>query len=85
VLRDVPEEVLLKALKLGEAENSLTVGFILANLPRRLSERYGEELVTLTDVTRKEGESAQIEITKTIQAQAKAGTIRFIEKDGPLG
>ena len=36
VLRDVPEEVLLKALKLGEAKGSATVAFILENLPRRL-------------------------------------------------
>ena len=58
---------------------------MLENLPRRLSERYVEELAALTDVSRKEGESAQIEITKAIQAQAKAGAIRFIEKDSALG
>ena len=81
VLRDVAEEVLLKALKLGEAQSSATVSFVLENLPRRLAERYVEELAGLDDVSRKEGESAQIEITKAIQAQAKAGTIRFIEKD----
>ena len=81
MLRDVAEEVLLKALKLGEAQGSATVAFVLENLPRRLSERYVEELAALTDVTRKEGEAAQIEITKAIQAQAKAGPIRFIEKD----
>ncbi len=85
VLRDVPEEVLLKALKLGEAQSSATVGFVLENLPRRLAERYVEELAALTDVSRKEGESAQIEVTKAIQAQAKAGLIRFIEKDSALG
>ena len=83
--RDVAEEVLLKALKLGEAQSSATVGFVLENLPRRLAERYVEELAGLTDVSRKEGESAQIEITKAIQAQAKAGTIRFIEKDSAFG
>ena len=44
VLRDVPEEVLLKALKLGEAQSSATVAFVLENLPRRLAERYVEEL-----------------------------------------
>lgn len=82
VLRDVPEDVLLKALKLGEAQGSATVAFVLENLPRRLAERYVEELATLADVTRKEGESAQIDVTKAIQAQAKAGTIRFTEKDG---
>jgi flagellar motor switch protein FliG len=85
VLRDVPEEVLLKALKLGQAQGSATVAFVLENLPRRLSERYVEELGALTDVTRKEGESAQIEVTKAIQAQAKAGIIRFIEKDVAIG
>jgi flagellar motor switch protein FliG len=81
VLRDVAEDVLLKALKLGEAQGSATVAFVLENLPRRLSERYVEELAALTDVTRKEGEAAQIEITKAIQAQARDGQIRFIEKD----
>ena len=85
VLRDVPEEVLLKALKLGEAQGSATVAFVLENLPRRLAERYVEELGGLEDVSRKEGEAAQIEITKAIQAQAKAGTIRFIEKDSAFG
>jgi flagellar motor switch protein FliG len=85
VLRDVAEEVLLKALKLGEAQGSATVGFVLENLPRRLSERYVEELAGLADISRKEGESAQIEVTKAIQAQAKAGLIRFIEKDSALG
>uniref|UniRef100_UPI002D0D1C6E FliG C-terminal domain-containing protein n=1 Tax=Amaricoccus sp. TaxID=1872485 RepID=UPI002D0D1C6E len=85
VLRDIPEEDLLKALKLGELQGSATVAFVLENLPRRLSERYVEELAALEDVTRKEGEAAQIEITKAIQAQAKDGTIRLIEKDTGLG
>lgn len=85
MLRDVPEDVLLKGMKLGEAQGSATVAFILENLPRRLAERYVEELAALTDVTRKEGEAAQIEITKAIQAAAKSGTIRFIEKDTAFG
>jgi flagellar motor switch protein FliG len=85
ILREVPEEVLLQALKLGEAQGSGTVAFILENLPRRLSERYVEDIAALEDVSRKEGEAAQIEITKTIQAQARAGAIRFIEKDAAFG
>src|SRR5690606_6703343 len=85
VLREVPEEVLLAALKLGQAQESATVAFILENLPRRLSERYVEELAALEDVSRKEGEAAQIEITKAIQAQVREGAIRLIEKDGGLG
>lgn len=82
VLRDVGEEDLLKALKLGEAQGSATVAFILENIPRRLSERYVEELAGLGEVSRKEGEAAQIEVTKAIQAQARIGLIRFIERDG---
>lgn len=85
VLRDVPEESLMKALKLGQAQSSATVTFILENLPRRLSDRYVEELGALAEVSRKEGEAAQIEVTKAIQAQAKTGAIRFIEKDTAFG
>jgi flagellar motor switch protein FliG len=84
-LRDVPEEELLKALKLGEAQGSASVAFILENLPRRLAERYAEEMAGISDLSRKEGESAQIEITKAIQAQVKAGAVRFIEKDSAFG
>jgi flagellar motor switch protein FliG len=84
-LRDVPEEELLKALKLGEAQGSASVGFILENLPRRLAERYAEEMAGIDDLSRKEGEAAQIEITKAIQAQVKAGTVRFVEKDSAFG
>ena len=76
---------MLKALKLGEAQSSATVGFILENLPRRLSERYVEELAGLPTSAARRAKSAQIEITKAIQTQAKAGTIRFIEKDSAFG
>jgi flagellar motor switch protein FliG len=81
VLRDVPEETLLVALKLGEAQASATVPFVLENVPRRLSERYVEELAGLPEPGRKEGEAAQIEITKAIQALVREGAIRFVERD----
>jgi flagellar motor switch protein FliG len=81
VLRDIPEETLLRALKLGEAQASATVPFVLENVPRRLSERYVEDLAALPEPGRKEGESAQIEITKAIQALVREGAIRFVEKD----
>jgi flagellar motor switch protein FliG len=84
VLRDVAEDILLKALKLGQAQGSASVAFILENLPRRLSERYVEEIAALSEVSRKDGELAQIEVTKSIQAQVKAGTIRLVERDTGL-
>lgn len=81
VLRDIPEETLLLALKLGELQGSATVPFVLENVPRRLSERYVEDLGALPEPGRKEGKSAQIEITKAIQALVREGQIRFVEKD----
>lgn len=81
VLRDFPEETLLAALKLGQAQGSASVGFVLENVPRRLSERYVEDLAALPEVGRKEGEAAQIEITKAIQVLVRAGQIRFVEKE----
>lgn len=82
VVREVEEETLLKALKLGQAQNSASVAFVLDNLPRRLSERYVEDIAALDPVGSKEGEMAQIELTKVILAQSKAGAIRLIDKDG---
>lgn len=81
VIRDVPEENLLKALRLGQMQGSASVGFILDNLPRRLSERYVEELGAIGDISRKEGELAQIELTKSIQTQVKSGAIRLLDRD----
>lgn len=85
VVRDVPEETLLKAIRHGQMLGSPSVSFILDNLPRRLSERYVEDLSMLGVIPRKEGELAQIEITKAIQVQVKAGSIRLLDKDPASG
>lgn len=81
VLRDIPEDILLQALKLGETQGSATVGFLLGNIPRRLAERYIEDVANMTGVSRKEGEAAQIEMTKAILDLARRGTIRFLDKE----
>ncbi len=85
VLRDIPEDTLMTALKLGEAQASATVPFVLENVPRRLSERYAEDLAGLPEPSRKEGEAAQIEITKAIQALVREGQIRLVERDNAPG
>jgi flagellar motor switch protein FliG len=81
VLREVEEADILKALKFGEAQGSATVAFIIENLPRRLSERYVEEMAAMEELTSREGEAAQIELTRVIQARAKAGAIQLIERE----
>ena len=85
VLRDVPEEVLLKALKLGEAQGSADRRLHPREPPPPAVRALRRGTGRLTDISRKEGEAAQIEITKAIQAQAKAGAVRFIEKDTAFG
>jgi flagellar motor switch protein FliG len=81
VIRGMDETVLLTALKLGEAQESASVAFILENIPRRLSERYAEELQAMEGVNRKEGEAAQMEVTRTIQALARAGEIKLLDRE----
>ncbi|CAN5673129.1 hypothetical protein BH23PSE1_BH23PSE1_13020 [soil metagenome] len=81
VVRDVPEETLLAALKFGQMQSSLSVGFVLENIPRRLAERYVEELSMMPDLPKAEGQAAQIELTKRILAMQKAGALGFIDRD----
>lgn len=79
VLREMQEEELLKALKRGQAQESASVDFILSNLPKRLSERYREDLAAMQPVPIKEGEGAQIELAKIILDMSKRGTIQLLE------
>jgi flagellar motor switch protein FliG len=81
LVRDLPEEVLLAALKFGQMQGSASVGHILENVPRRLAERFVEELAAMEDVSRKAGEAAHIEFTKRVLALQKEGTIGFLDGD----
>lgn len=79
VMREVEEEALLKALKRGQATESPSVAFILANLPRRLSERYATDLEEMEAVTPKDGEAAQIELAKMILQMSQSNAIQLLE------
>jgi flagellar motor switch protein FliG len=81
VLRDLPEEVVLPALKFGEMQGSDSVGFILASVPRRLAERYAEDMSAMAEVSRKDGEAAHIELTRRILALQKRGEIAFVDRE----
>jgi flagellar motor switch protein FliG len=81
IVREIPEETLLAALKFGQMQGSESVGFVFENIPRRLGERYVEELQNMPDVSKKEGEAAQIELTKRILALQKAGSITFLDRE----
>ena len=70
---------MLKALKRGQQQQSATVDFIISNLARRLAERYTEDLAAMPPVPAKEGEAAQIELTKIILEMSNRGTIQLLE------
>jgi len=85
VIRDVPEDELLKALKYGEAAGSPSVAFVIENLPKRLGERFVEDMAALEAVSAKDGEAAQLTLSKAVQAQVRAGAITLIDKDEDEG
>jgi flagellar motor switch protein FliG len=85
VIRDVPEDELLKALKYGEAAGSPSVAFVIENLPKRLGERFVEDMAALEAVSAKDGEAAQLTLSKAVQAQVRSGAITLIDKDEEEG
>jgi flagellar motor switch protein FliG len=81
VARDVPEPVLLAALKHGTARASASAGFILSNLPRETAVRYAGQLAAHARVSEADGEAAQLALARAIEAQVRSGTIRLDEPD----
>jgi flagellar motor switch protein FliG len=79
VARDVPEPVLLAALKHGTARASASAGFILSNLPCETAVRYARELAAHARVTEADGEAAQLALVRAIEAQVRSGAIRLNE------
>lgn len=81
ILRDLSEESLLRALSHGQATGSVTPAFVLDSLPRRLADRYAEELAALDPVDRATGEAAQMDLTRAIQSQVRLGLLRLTDAD----
>lgn len=83
VMRAVEEDVLMTALKTGTSTDPKSVEFMLDNVSKRLSERMREDLDAMLDVPLKEGESAQAEVIKAIQALAQRGEIKLNQTEAP--
>lgn len=79
ITRAVPEDVLMAALKTGMETAPQVVEFILGNLSKRLAERMTEDLGAMMVPPLKEGEAAQAEIIKAIQALAQRGEIKLLQ------
>ncbi|MEM1274924.1 MAG: FliG C-terminal domain-containing protein [Pseudomonadota bacterium] len=83
--KDVPNIVkgfdaqnLLIALKGGGP----VFDFVMANISKRMAERFDEEIKELADISRKEIELARNEMTSFVQDMAKRGAIQLVDSEG---
>ncbi|MEM9010050.1 MAG: FliG C-terminal domain-containing protein [Pseudomonadota bacterium] len=83
ILRAVEEPVLMAALKSAQATAPQAVEYIVGNISKRLAERMQEDLGQMLEVPLKEGEAAQAEVIKAIQALAQTGEFALIEPEAP--
>ena len=82
VCKGVDEVVLMTALKMGEAMASPSVEFILGNISKRLAERMREDLQTMPEPKKRDGEAAQAELIGAIKTMVDTGQIRLNEPEG---
>ncbi|QHQ36801.1 flagellar motor switch protein FliG [Algicella marina] len=79
--KEIDEPLLLQALKFAQQTKNTSAEFILENISKRLSERLGEELEAMPEVSQRDGESAQQDVVRQIQEMAKVGKITLIEEE----
>ncbi len=77
VLRAVDSDVLMQALKGGEATSPRTVEFLLANISKRMAEQIREDLEAMGKVKLQDGERCQAEIIKAIRRLEAAGELKL--------
>lgn len=77
VLRDIPRETLLKAIKYGEINAQETVDFLFGNISKRMVEQYKEELAGMDAPSETDGEAAQREVTAVVRDLARRGEFKL--------
>ncbi len=78
ILRAVPQESLLKALKGAEKEAPQAADFLLSNLPKRAAEQIRDDLSELETVKPKDADAAMNEVIAAIRELEKSGEITLI-------
>lgn len=81
IVKEMPEDRLIIALRYAQDQSNPSFDYILSNLSKRLSERLAEDIEALDGVKTKDGEAAQMETVNLIQAKAKSGDIVLNELD----
>ena len=77
VVKGIDPQTLLIALKGGGP----VVDFVMENISKRMAERMQEEIQELSEISRKEIETARNEMTAYVQDIAKRGVIQLVDSD----
>lgn len=77
LMRAAERDTLMRALKHGEASAPATVGFLLANISKRMADQFREDLAALAAPAPEEGEAAQRALIATIKTLARSGEIKL--------
>lgn len=87
VIKELDEDVFLKATKYGQENAPKCVEFIFANISQRMAQQYKEQMEDMKDFPPEEGEAAQAAFMSILRRLVKQGEIELneIEEETPEG
>lgn len=81
IMREVENDVLLKALCFAKKNAAETVDFFLGSMSKRLAESIDEQIAEAPTPNVKDGEAAQFEVIGAIRRMAEAGEIELMQPE----
>ncbi len=81
VIKEVPNETLVKALKMAQQKQPESYEFFLSNMSKRASEAIKEEIEGFGALRMRDAETAQQEVIQITRDLAKSGIIEILEAD----
>lgn len=81
IVRNLSEDDLRLILAAQDPDSSVTIGFFLDNISKRLAEGLREDSATLPRPSAKALDAAQARISGAVRAMVDAGTIKLISHD----
>ena len=81
IVREVENEILIKALAASAKNAPESKAYFLENISRRLSEQLAEQIETAGAPNAREGEEAQFEVVGVIRKMAERGAIQLAQPE----
>lgn len=87
VIKELEEDVFLKATKYGRENAPECVEFIFANISQRMAQQYKEQMEEMKEFSPEEGEAAQAAFMSILRKLVKQGEVELneIEEEAPEG